>query len=91
MTKQQPKILGPDGYERSSKDQESLNDLLATTFSTPHGQQTLAYLKSITTERVAGPEIKADALFHLEGQRFLVGVIETRIRQHQAAKEQTNE
>tara|TARA_Y100000994_G_scaffold246791_1_gene250773 strand:- start:61 stop:330 length:270 start_codon:yes stop_codon:yes gene_type:complete len=82
MTKQQPKILGPDGYERSSKDQESLNDLLATTFSTPHGQQTLAYLKSITTERVAGPEIKADALFHLEGQRYLVGIIETRMRTH---------
>ena len=68
-----------------------LNDLLTTTFGTPHGIETLKYLKSITTERVAGPEIKADALFHLEGQRFLVGVIETRIRQHQAAKEQTNE
>ena len=68
-----------------------LNDLLTTTFGTPHGIETLKYLKSITTERVAGPEIKADALFHLEGQRFLVGVIETRIRQHQATQEQTNE
>tara|TARA_R100000655_G_scaffold18947_3_gene39776 strand:- start:5291 stop:5563 length:273 start_codon:yes stop_codon:yes gene_type:complete len=90
MTKQQ-KILGPDGYERSKKDNELLNDLLTTTFGTPHGIETLKYLKSITTERVAGPEIKADALFHLEGQRFLVGVIETRIRQHQATQEQTNE
>ena len=90
MTKQQ-KILGPDGYERNKKDNELLNDLLTTTFGTPHGIETLKYLKSITTERVAGPEIKADALFHLEGQRFLVGVIETRIRQHQATQEQTNE
>ena len=90
MPKQQ-KILGPDGYETSKKDNDLLNDLLATTFGTPHGIDTLKYLKSITTERVAGPEIKADGLFHLEGQRFLVGVIETRIRQHQATQEQTNE
>ena len=81
MPKQQ-KILGPDGYETSKKDNDLLNDLLATTFGTPHGIETLKYLKSITTERVAGPEIKADALFHLEGQRYLVGIIEARMRTH---------
>jgi hypothetical protein len=83
--------VGPDGYERSSKDQELLNDLLTTTFGTPHGIETLKYLKSITTERVAGPEIKADALFHLEGQRYLVGVIETRITQHRIKQEQNKD
>jgi hypothetical protein len=83
MPKTKPKrILGPDGYERSEKDEKFLNDVIVTCFNNPAGIETLKYLKSITTERVAGPEIKSDALFHLEGQRYLIGIIETRIRQY---------
>ena len=40
----------------------------------------LNYLKSITTEAVAGPTIDSNALFHIEGMRFLVGIMQTRIK-----------
>ena len=32
----------------------------------------LDYLKSITTEAVAGPNIESNRLFHLEGMRFSI-------------------
>jgi len=38
------------------------------------------YLKSITINAVAGPEQSDSALRHLEGSRFLVGLIDTRIK-----------
>jgi hypothetical protein len=31
---------------------------------------------------VSGPEIDANALFHKEGMRFVVGIIEARITKH---------
>ena len=37
------------------------------------------YLKSITVNSVAGPEQSDSHLRHLEGSRFLVGLISTRI------------
>jgi hypothetical protein len=39
----------------------------------------LSYLQSITTEVIAGPNITSNHLFHIEGMRFLVGIIKTRI------------
>jgi hypothetical protein len=39
----------------------------------------LKYLRSITVNAIAGPEITANALFHLEGMRFVVAIIEQRI------------
>ena len=40
----------------------------------------LNYIRSITTEAVAGPNIDSNQLFHLEGMRFLAGIIQTRIK-----------
>ena len=44
------------------------------------GKKILEYIKSITTEAVAGPNIDSNKLFHLEGMRFLTAVIQTRIK-----------
>ena len=37
------------------------------------------YLKSITIEAVAGSEVSDATLRHLEGQRYMVGLIQRRI------------
>jgi hypothetical protein len=40
----------------------------------------LKYLRSITIEAVTGPAASDAELRHLEGQRYLVGLIERRIK-----------
>ena len=69
-----------DGYLRTPEQEQLLNKHFANLFKGDEGKKVLDYLKSITTEAVAGPNIASNALFHTEGMRFLVGVITTRIK-----------
>lgn len=71
--------VGVDGIHRpQDKDREiSLN--VAEIFNTPTGSAVLKYLRSITIEMVNGPNVTTEELRHLEGQRYLVGLIESRI------------
>ena len=71
--------MGVDGIQRpQDKDKEiSLN--VAEIFNTPTGNAVLKYLRSITIEMVNGPNVTTEELRHLEGQRYLVGLIESRI------------
>jgi hypothetical protein len=69
-----------DGYLRTEADERLLNKHFANLFKGDEGKKVLDYLKSITTEAVAGPNITSNALFHIEGMRFLIGVITTRIK-----------
>lgn len=71
--------MGVDGIQRpQDKDREiSLN--VAEVFNTPTGNAVLKYLRSITIEMVNGPNVTTEELRHLEGQRYLVGLIESRI------------
>tara|TARA_R100001463_G_C3470639_1_gene215867 strand:+ start:46 stop:336 length:291 start_codon:yes stop_codon:yes gene_type:complete len=68
-----------DGYTRSPQTEELLNKLFGSVFKGDDGKQVLTYLKSITTEAVAGPNMSTNELFHLEGRRFLVAIIQSRI------------
>ena len=77
-----PLTTSIDGYSRLPEVEKELNQLVATVFKGNDGERLLAYLKSITTEAVAGPNIEANRLFHLEGMRFLVGIIQQRINKH---------
>jgi hypothetical protein len=72
-------LIGPDGRERTIKSEERLNEIMAATFRSAAGAAALAYLKSISTNTVAGPEISDAGLRHLEGMRYLCGVISARI------------
>ena len=73
--------LGLDGYPRSKEaDQQTSKDINAL-FKTPNGKQVLKYLRSITIEAVTGPNVSDAELRHLEGQRYLVGLIERRSKQ----------
>lgn len=44
----------------------------ARCFATPEGEKVLKHLRSVTQERVLGPDASAPMLRHLEGQRQLV-------------------
>ena len=68
-----------DGYTRSPQTEKLLNKLFGSVFKGDDGKQVLTYLKSITTEAVAGPNMSTNELFHLEGRRFLVAIIQSRI------------
>ena len=73
-------VKSVDGYTRSVKEETELNKHFATLFKGNEGKKVLGYLKSITSEVVAGPNITSNHLFHIEGMRFLMGIIKTRIQ-----------
>jgi len=77
--KKKPAQQGLDGQPRTIEVEDQINDLFASLFSQPSGTAVLNYLRSITIEMVAGPEVTDAQLRHLEGQRYLVGLISRRI------------
>ena len=83
------KVIGSDGISRSKVENDLINMNIASLFSSETGQEVLKYLRSITIELVNGANVSDAELRHLEGQRFLVGLIEQRIQQgHRAKNEQ---
>lgn len=73
--------LGLDGYPRSKEADQQISKDINALFKTPNGKQVLKYLRSITIEAVTGPNVSDAELRHLEGQRYLVGLIERRAKQ----------
>jgi hypothetical protein len=71
--------IGVDGYQRRSDIDLQISQNIAQIFSTPTGAQVLKYLRSITIEMVNGPNVTTEELRHLEGQRYVVGLLEQRI------------
>tara|TARA_R110000796_G_scaffold75027_4_gene168487 strand:- start:3160 stop:3411 length:252 start_codon:yes stop_codon:yes gene_type:complete len=73
--------LGLDGYPRNKEADQQISKDINALFKTPNGKQVLKYLRSITIEAVTGPNVSDAELRHLEGQRYLVGLIERRSKQ----------
>tara|TARA_E500000081_G_C6105460_1_gene339748 strand:+ start:845 stop:1135 length:291 start_codon:yes stop_codon:yes gene_type:complete len=73
------RILGLDNFERDPQQEQLLNTLFESVFKVKNAQEILRYLKQITIESVAGSEISDSALRHLEGQRYIVGLIQRRV------------
>jgi len=71
--------IGIDGYQRKSEDDVVVSKNIAQVFESPTGKEVLRYLRSITIEMVNGPNVTTEELRHLEGQRYIVGLIEQRI------------
>ncbi len=80
------KNLSIDGFPRSSDDDEIISHNIASLFSSPTGKEVLRYLRSITIESVTGAAVSDAELRHLEGQRYLVGLLERRIKHSQKVK-----
>lgn len=75
-----PDRAGIDGFERKALEERRLNKMAVEALGDAAGQDFLNYLKSITINQVSGPHISDTHLRHLEGQRYIVGIIEARIR-----------
>ena len=71
--------IGIDGYQRKSDDDVIVSKNVAKIFESPTGKEVLRYLRSITIDMVNGPNVTTEELRHLEGQRYIVGLIEQRI------------
>jgi hypothetical protein len=71
--------VGPDGIPRSPDKEHELNKIFNGVFTGSAGSEVLKYLRFITIEAVSGPNISSTELFHREGMRYLVGIIEQRI------------
>ena len=95
MAEKKPEMLiGLDNYKRKPADEENLNTLFYKMFNTSGGSEVLRYLKSITIEQIGGPDISNETLRHIEGQRFLIGLIQRRINKgisQNRVQETTNE
>lgn len=79
--------FGLDGFQRPAEQDRIISKNIDSIFKTPTGKEVLKYLRSITIESVQGPNASDAELRHLEGQRYLVGVIERRISHAQRIKE----
>lgn len=71
----------------SSEAEDRLDSIFVACFSTPAGQQVIDYLVATTINRISGPEFSDSALRHLEGQRFAVAGISSRIQRGKAKQE----
>lgn len=72
-------VKGPDGLLYTSDMETRLNRLAFAVFDSDHGAQLLNYLRNITLHRVLGPEATDGEIRHLEGARWLVSVIISRM------------
>lgn len=71
--------IGIDGIQRSTDEDLKVSLNVAQIFNTPTGKEVLKYLRTITIEMVNGPNVSTEELRHVEGQRYIVGLIEQRI------------
>lgn len=67
-----------DGIVRDIEEEHRINQIFRRVFHTDEGREAMEYLRSITINRVHGPEYDPKHLPHVEGQRFLVHIMATR-------------
>jgi len=89
MQNNNKQYLGLDGIQRKREEDHEISLNIAHTFNTDTGKAVLKYLRSITIELVHGSNVSNEELRHVEGQRYLVGLIESRI--NHAHKVKNNE
>ena len=75
-----------DGFNRPEETDKQISLIVSQVFNTASGKEVLRYLRSITIEAVTGANVSDAELRHLEGQRYLVGVIERRIKHAERIK-----
>ncbi len=74
------KVQTIDGLQHSAEVEQMLNRTFYAAFDTDNAAKAIAYLKNITIHRIQQAGTPGDVLQHLEGQRYIVGVIEQRMR-----------
>jgi hypothetical protein len=71
--------IGIDGIQRTIEQDKKISKNIAQIFQSPTGKEVLKYLRSISIEMVHGANVSTEELRHIEGQRYIVGLIENRI------------
>lgn len=79
--------VGIDGIQRPQDKDREISQNVAVVFGSEVGQAVLKYLRSITIEMVHGPNVTTEELRHVEGQRYIVGLIENRINHAHKVKD----
>ena len=79
--------IGLDGIKRKKELDEQISQNFSALFESPTGKEVLRYLRSITIEMVSGPNITDAELRHIEGQRYLVGLMERRVQHGHRSKQ----
>jgi len=79
--------LGVDGHQRPPATDQQISLNVASVFSSEAGKEVLRYLRSITIESVHGAAVSDAELRHMEGQRYIVGIIEQRIKHAHKVKQ----
>ena len=71
---------GIDGFARTPEQEDHINRLAASVLGTTAGRELVNYMKSITINRIMGGNATDGELRHMEGQRFIVAILEARLR-----------
>ena len=79
MSNKQAINIGIDGIQRTTEQDKRISKNIAQIFQSPTGKEVLKYLRSISIEMVHGANLSTEELRHIEGQRYIVGLIENRI------------
>jgi hypothetical protein len=79
--------IGIDGVQRSSEADIQISQNIAQILASPTGKEVLRYLQSITIEMVHGPNVSTEELRHIEGQRYIVGLLERRVAHAHRSKQ----
>lgn len=69
------RIKGLDGNIRDAEAEYMLREAVQIVFNSPAGEYLLRELERMTIRLIGGPKISSDELRHLEGQRFIVGLL----------------
>jgi len=72
--------MGIDGVIREIGQEDRINEWFALTFNTPLGEEIVDYLRGITIDSINGPRVSDQELRHMEGQRYIVQVMLSRIQ-----------
>ena len=72
-------VKAPDGRQRKREVERELNEAFAICFRGAVGERVRNYLRSISTNAAHQPGTDPNIILQLEGARWLMGIIETRI------------
>lgn len=80
-SKQKPKqYVSPDGRARNPKTEHNINECFAIVFRGAAGDEVRKYLRSISVNAVSAPGTDPNVIIQMEGARWLMGVIDSRIK-----------
>jgi len=64
--------------DKQQPSDDGSDKLFASVFKGPDGQKVLQYLEHVTMNVFANPQSSSNSLWHLEGQRYLLGIIKNK-------------